>query len=60
MCDEIIDMPDNVSIDSFDEKTTFKIDYTFLSIIICLLLLIIITINCYYVKHRLNKKDIIA
>lgn len=50
-CDEIIDMPEIVSIDSLNKKTKCKMDYYIFHIIssltITLLLLILISINLY-------------
>ena len=61
-CDEIIDMSETVSIDSINKKVKYKTDffvfYTILLVNICLLLLIIIVINCYNIKNQLIQNNI--
>ena len=52
-CDEILDTTGTASINYF-------IFHTILLVTICLLMLVIIAINCYYVKHGLKlKKDML-
>lgn len=62
-CDEFIDMPETVLIDTIKKKTRHKINYysfhTILLVTIYFLLLIIIAINRYCVKHPLKQKDIL-
>ena len=61
--DEIIDMWDTVSTHSISKEIKYKMDYyvfhTTLLVTICLLLLIFIANNCYYIKHQSKQKNIL-
>ena len=52
----------NVSINSYDKKLRYKIDYYILNaILVVIISLLIITIICYhYAKHRSKQKSIDA
>ena len=58
--DGIIGMPDTVSIVTANKtnEMDYYIFHTILLVSICFLILIIIAINCYYVKHQLKKRYI--
>ena len=55
-------MSKTVSIDSINKKVKYKMDffvfYTILLVNICLLLLIMIVINCYNIKNQLIQNNI--
>ena len=57
-CDEIIDMPETVSIDSLNKKTKCKMDYYILHIIflvtICLIFLIFIALLLTATTENIN------
>ena len=58
--DEIIGMPDTVSIVTANKtnEMDYYIFHTILLVSICFLILIIIAINYYYVKHQIKKRYI--